>query len=184
MAREVPNITRIGIRIATLERLNIPIDEIVEDLPIPKRSEKKANVDYRDNKHASSAELMHDQGFIPEDDWELLTGGKYGRRIEIDNVIAYATAEKFWKEFVLPNFAGLFKTANYNLSLEKVVYVTLPNLNLLNNLAERIGTIAAADEVAKIESEHADYDISTKGFIEEIEVIEKDRPHRYNRHVI
>ena len=36
MAREVPNITRIGIRIDTLERLNVPIDEVVEDLPKPK----------------------------------------------------------------------------------------------------------------------------------------------------
>lgn len=41
MAREVPNITRIGIKMDTLEGLNIPIDEVVEDLPKPKGSEKK-----------------------------------------------------------------------------------------------------------------------------------------------
>ena len=46
---------------------------------------------------------MYDNGLIPEEDWELLTGGKYGRRIEIDNVIAYVGAERFWNEFILPS---------------------------------------------------------------------------------
>jgi hypothetical protein len=46
-------------------------------------------------------------------------------------------------------------------------------LNLLNKLAEKAGTIAAADEVDKIETEHLDYDISTKGFIEDIEEAEE-----------
>ena len=53
-------------------------------------------------------------------------------------------------------------TADYNLSLKKETYVTLPNLNLLNKLAEKAGTVAAANEVEKMESEYADYDISTK----------------------
>ena len=65
MAREVHNLTRIGIRIQTLERLNVSIDEVVEDLPKPKGSEKKANVDYRANKHATTAEQMYDNGLIP-----------------------------------------------------------------------------------------------------------------------
>ena len=121
---------------------------------------------------------MHDNGLIPEEDWELLTGGKYGRRIEIDNVIAYVGAERFWNEFILPSFQELFDTADYNLSLKKIAYVTLPNLNLLNKLAEKAGTIAAADEVEKIESEYADYDISTKGFIEDIEAVEKENTKR------
>lgn len=178
MAREVPNITRIGIRIDTLERLNVPIDEVVEDLPKPKGSEKKVNVDYRANNHATTAEQMYHNGLIPEEDWELLTGGKYGRRIEIDNVIAYVGAERFWNEFILPSFQELFDTADYNLSRKKVTYVTLPNLNLLNRLAEKAGTVAAADEVEKIESEHADYDISTKGFIEDINAFEKESTKR------
>ena len=62
------------------------------------------NVDYRANNHATTAEHMHDNGLIPEEDWELLTGAKYGRRIEIDNIIAYAGAERFWNEFILPSF--------------------------------------------------------------------------------
>ena len=36
MAREVLNITRIGLRMDTLGGLNVPIDEVVEDLPKPK----------------------------------------------------------------------------------------------------------------------------------------------------
>lgn len=178
MAREVPNITRIGIRVDTLERLNIPIDVIVEDLPKPKGSEKKVNVDYHANNHATTAERMYNNGLIPDTDWELLTGGKYGRRIEIDNVIAYVGAERFWNEFVLPSFQELFETVDYNLSLKKVVYVALFNLNQLNELAEKAGTIAATDEVAKIESEHIDYDISINGFIEDIDSIEKENTKR------
>lgn len=178
MAREVPNIARIGIRVDTLERLNVPIDEVVEDLPKPKGSEKKVDVDYHANNHATTAEQMHNNGLIPEEDWELLTGGKYGRRIEIDNVIAYVGAERFWNEFVLPSFRELFETVDYNLSLKKVVYISLSNLNQLNELAEKAGTIAAEDEVDKIESEHANYDISTNGFIEDIDVVEKENTKR------
>ena len=178
MAREAPNVTRIGIRIDTLERLSVPIDEVVEDLPKPKGSEKKVNVDYRANKHATTAERIYDNGLIPEEDWEMLKGGKYGRRIEIDNVIAYVGAERFWNEFILPSFQERFDTADYNLSLKKEAYVTLPNLNLLNKLAEKAGTIVAANEVENTESEHADYDISTKGFIEDIETVEKENTER------
>ena len=144
MAREVPNITRIGIRVDTLERLNVPIDEVVEDLPKPKGSEKKVDVDYHANNHATTAEQMHNNELIPEEDWELLIAGKYGRRIEIDNVIAYVGAERFWNVFVLPSFQELFETADYNLSLKKVVYVALSNLNQLNELAEKAGTIASS----------------------------------------
>ena len=46
-------------------------------------------------------------------------------------------------------------------------------MNLLNKLAEKAGTIVGADEVNKIETEHIDYDISTKGFIEDIEEVEE-----------
>jgi hypothetical protein len=46
-------------------------------------------------------------------------------------------------------------------------------LSLLNKLAEKAGTIVAADEVNKIESEHFDYDISTNGFIKDIEEVEE-----------
>jgi hypothetical protein len=178
MAREVPNMTRIGIRMDTLEQLNVPIDEVVEDLPKPKGSEKKVNVDYRANNHAATAEQMHDNGLIPDDDWELLTGGKYGRRIEIDNVIAYVGAERFWNEFILSSFQALFDTVDYNLSRKKIKYVMLPNLRLLNELVEEAGTVAAAPEEEKIDSELADYDISSNGFIEDIEALDMENTKR------
>jgi hypothetical protein len=54
----------------------------------------------------------------------------------------------------------------------------LPSLNITNKLAEKTGTIAAADEVDKIEAEHVDYDISTKGFIEDIDAVEKENTKR------
>lgn len=187
MAREVPNITRIGIIMDTLERLNVPIDEVVEDLPKPKGSEKKVNVGYRANNHAATAEQMHDSRLIPEG--ELLTGAKYGRRIEIDNVIAYVGAERFWNEFVLPSFQALFDTVDYNLSRKKIKYVMLPYLRLLNELVEQTGTVAAASEEEKIESELADYDISINGFIEDIEALDMDNTKRIenkefeNRHI-
>jgi hypothetical protein len=178
MASEVPGITRIGIRIVTLERLSIPIDEVVEDLPKPKGSEKKVNVDYRANNHATAAEWIYNDGLIPEEDWELLTSGKYGRRVEIDNVIAYVGAERFWNGFILPCFQELSAKADYTLSLKKVVYVSLRNLNILNKLAEKAGTTAAADEVNEIVSEHFDYDFSTKRFIEDIEEVEEANTRR------
>jgi hypothetical protein len=51
-------------------------------------------------------------------------------------------------------------------------------IKLLNELAEKAGIIAAADEVEKIESDHADFDISTKGFIDDIDEIEKRNEER------
>jgi hypothetical protein len=59
MANEVSGISRIGIKIDTLERLSISIDEVVEDLPKPKGSEKKVDVDYRANNHATAAERIY-----------------------------------------------------------------------------------------------------------------------------
>jgi hypothetical protein len=56
--------------------------------------------------------------------------------------------------------------------------VALSNLNQLNELAEKAGTIAAAEEVDKIVSEHIDYDILTNGFIEDIDAIEKVNTNR------
>jgi hypothetical protein len=124
---------------------------------------------------------MYDNGLISEEDWELVTSGKYGRRIEVDNVIAYVEAERFWKESVIASLAELFNTADYNLSLKNVEYVMLPNLRLLNKVAEKAGAIAAADEVNKLKQDYTDYDISTKGFIEDIDAIEKENTKRIEK---
>jgi hypothetical protein len=170
MAWEVPDIARIGIKVETLEKLNILIEEVVEDLPKPKNS--KGVKGYRDSRHAATAEKMYNDGLIPYKDWKLLTGGRYGRRIEIDNVIAYAGAEKFWNEFILSNFKELFSRVNYSLSMKIVSYVSLSNLVQLNGLAEKIGTIIASDKANTIESEYSNYDLESKGFIKDIKMAE------------
>jgi hypothetical protein len=181
MTREMPNITRIGMKLDTTERLNVPIEEVAEDLPRPKSGQKKESVDYRANNHATATEQMYDDGLVPEEDWKLLIGRKYGRRIEIDNVIAYVGAEKFWNEFILPSFQELFNTADYSLSLKKVECVMLPNLSALNELAEKAEIKAAADEAHKIDSEYADYEISIKGFIDDISKVEKKNDERIEK---
>lgn len=84
----------------------------------------------------------------------------------------------FGGECILPSFQALFNTGDYNLSHKKIEYVMLPNLRLLNKLVEKAGTAAAAAEVEKIESELADYDISTKGFIEDIEILDMENTKR------
>jgi len=178
MAREVPNVTRIGIKIETLQTLKVPIGEVAEDQPRPKNSKNKNDVDYHNVKHATTTEQMYDGGLIPEDDWELLIGGKYGRRVEIDNVIAYTGAERFWKEFILPSFEELSDEVDYNLSLKKIVYVTLPNLDITNKLMERRGTQTAADEVNGIESEYASCNIFMSGFIDDIDAVEEENSER------
>jgi hypothetical protein len=169
MAGKVPNIPRIGINLDTLKRLQIPLDEVIEDLPKPKGSTGKLDVDYHANKHATTAKEMYNQELIPHNDWELVTGGKYGRRIEIDNVLAYVGAERFWNEFVLPSFKQLFKTANYNLSLSKLEYVELPALRRLNELSQKKCKVLAEERVEKIESKYKKFE----GFIPDIAEEEK-----------
>jgi hypothetical protein len=170
MAREVPDIARIGIKVETLEKLNISIEEVVEDLPKPKNS--KGVKGYCDSRHAATAEKMYNDGLIPCKGWKLLTGGRYGRRIEIDNVIAYAGAEKFWNEFILPSFKELFSRVNYCLSMRMISYVSLSNLVQLNELAEKVGTIIASNKANTIESDYSNYDLAARGFIKDIKVTE------------
>ncbi len=169
MSGKVPNIPRIGIDLHTLKRLQISLDEVTEELPQPKGNTSKIDVDYHANKHATTAKEMHSQELISHNDWELLTGGKYGRRIEIDNVLAYAGAERFWKEFVLPSFKQLFKTGNYNLSLSKVKYVELPTLRQLNDFAQKKCKALAEEKVEEIESKYKKFE----GFIPDISEEEK-----------
>lgn len=57
----------------------------------------------------------------------------------------------------------------------------LPNLRLMNELVGQTGTVAAASEEEKIESELADYDISTNGFIEDIDAVEMENTKRIEK---
>jgi 5S rRNA maturation endonuclease (ribonuclease M5) len=95
MAYLVPNIPRIGITLQTLKRLGLELNtDILEELPQPKvKNPKKHRVlTYLNNTHASTAKLKYEQGLISKEDWKIMSGGKYGRRIEIDNVLAAAGA--------------------------------------------------------------------------------------------
>jgi len=84
IAGKVPGIHRIGITLDTLQALGIPISEVAEDL-----SE-------RVNKHTDAVKKLYlVDRIIAEKDWNFLNSGKYGKRIEIDNVLAYVGAERF-----------------------------------------------------------------------------------------
>lgn len=87
IAGKVLNISRIGITLDTILELGIPISEVAEDLP------------ERINKHADAVERLYLDGFISEKDWNFLNSGKCGRRAEIDNVLAYVGAERFWRDY-------------------------------------------------------------------------------------
>jgi hypothetical protein len=76
IAGKVPDMRRIGITLDTLQALGIPISEVAEDL-----SE-------RVNKHTDAVKKLYHDGTIAEKDWNFLNSGKYGMRIEIDNVLA------------------------------------------------------------------------------------------------
>ena len=92
---------------------------------------------------------------------------------EIDNVIAYVGAERFWNEFILPSFAKLFTSADYNPSLNIIEYVIPPQLKTLNELTQKWGTSAAVEAVQNAKSEYANYDISSQGFISDITTEER-----------
>ncbi len=183
MWRKIPNIHRIGITLKTLRTLGIQLNnDIAEDLSRPKGTERKANVTYLDNKHASAAKEMYENGLISEEDWKFIRGGKYGRRIEIDNVIAAAGAESFWKNLILASFRELFETAPYTMSLKIPECVTLPNLQQLNDCAEAHCKATNKDKLDEIESEYEDYNIRENGFIEDVTIEEKDIADRIEKH--
>jgi len=88
--------------------------------------------------------------------------------VEIDNVIGYIGTQRFWNEFILPSFAKQFTSADYNLSLNRVEYVILPQLKLLNELTQKKGISAAIEAVQNLESEYSNHEISSQGFISDI----------------
>ena len=116
IAGKVLNIPRIGITLDTIQELGIPISEVAEDL-----SE-------RINKHADAVKRLYLHGFKPGKDWNFLNGGKCGRRAEIDNVLAYVGAERFWQEIVIKKLGGLFPRRDYRRSIYVPEFITPPEL--------------------------------------------------------
>jgi hypothetical protein len=152
IAGEVRDLPRIGIAIESLEKLGIPIEEVAEVLP-------------KDSPHKTLVKRLHYQGLIPEQDWEILNSGEHGKRVEIDNVIGYIGTQRFWDDFILPCFAKQFTSADYNLSLNRIEYVILPQLKVLNELTQKKGNSVVMEAVQNVESEYSNYDISSQGFI-------------------
>lgn len=99
------NIRRIGITLDTIQELGIPISEVAEDMP------------KRVDKHADAVKRLYLDGFISKKDWNFLNSGKCGRRAEIDNVLAYVGAERFWQETVIKKFGELFPSRDYRRSI-------------------------------------------------------------------
>lgn len=174
MANVVPNIYRIGIMLETLRILGITLTDegILEALPRPKGTENKQNITYLNTKHATTAKAMYVEGLISEEDWEIMSSGQYGKRIEIDNVIAASGSESFWKDFILPSYAERFGAADYTMSLKRIEFVVSPNLQSLNEIAETYNKKINKPENEKIDSEYNNYDLSKNGFVEDIDVEE------------
>ena len=185
MANLVPNIPRIGITLQTLKKLGLELNpDILEELPQPKvKNPKKHQVlTYLHNTHASTAKLMYEQGLIRNEDWKIMSGGKYGKRIEIDNVLAAAGAEKFWKDFILASFKELFETVPYPMTLNIPDYVILPKLQLLNDCVETNCKATNKDKLDEINSEYNDYNLKENGFIEDVTAEEGDITDRIEKH--
>ena len=116
IAGKVPDIPRIGITLDTLQELGIPLSEVAEDL-----SE-------RVNKHTDAVKKLYIDGFVAEKDWNFLNSGKCGKRVEIDNVLAYVGAESFWQEVVIKKFGELFPRRDYIRSIDVPQHITPPEL--------------------------------------------------------
>jgi hypothetical protein len=185
MANLVPNIPRIGITLQTLKQLGLELNpDILEDLPQPKVKNPKMHkvLTYIHNIHASTAKLMYEQGLISKEDWKIMSGSRYGKRIEIDNVLAAAGAERFWKDFILASFKELFETAPYTMTLKIPKYVMLPNLHLLNDCVESNCKAANKDKLDEIDSEYDNYNFKENGFIEDVIAEEEDITDRIEEH--
>ena len=130
IASKVPKVPRIGITLQTLKRLRIPLEEVAENL-----SKKSAHAD-KVTEAFSKGDIK-----ITEDDWTFLNGGDYGRRIEIDNVIGYVGAKRFWEDFIIKDFRSLFPLHDYTRSIDIPEYVVPMPLQKLNDLVRHTGTM-------------------------------------------
>ena len=119
---------------------------------------------------------------ICKEDWEIMSGGKYGKRIEIDNVLAAAGAEKFWKDFILAGFRELFETVPYPMTLNIPDYVILPNLQILNECVKANCKATNKDKLDEIDFEYDDYNLKENGFIEDVTAEEGDITDRIEKH--
>ncbi|MGB8937547.1 MAG: hypothetical protein WCC17_20850 [Candidatus Nitrosopolaris sp.] len=152
IAGKVLNISRIGITLDTIQELGIHISEVAEDL-----SE-------RINKHADAVERLYLDGFISEKDWNFLNSGKCGRRAEIDNVLAYVGAERFWQEVVIKKLDELFSSKDYRRSIYVPEHITPLELQATIDFVHREIKDILKPEYEKNMSKLKNYD----GFISDV----------------
>jgi hypothetical protein len=153
IAGKVPHIPRIGITLETLHTLQIPISVVAEGL-----TER--------NKHAEAVEKLYLDDFIAKKDWDFVSshGSRYGGRIEIDNVVAYTGAKKFWQDFVVKRLGDLFPSRDYRRSVKIPESITPPVLqDIIDSVYEKSKEYLKPER-EKIVSQLQSYD----GFIENI----------------
>lgn len=121
-------------------------------------------------------------GLISEEDWRIIAGGKYGQRIEIDNVIAAVGAERFWKKIILASYEDLFDTADMTMSLKQIDYVALSRVQLLNECVETHCKANNKSKIEEIDSEYNNYNYLENGFIEDIDAEESEISDRIEEH--
>jgi hypothetical protein len=143
MASKVRDIIpRIGITLKTLRRLKTPIDKVSEVVPKKSGHRKSAKLLYeggwKKDKEAGG-DVYIKGGYIPKEDWDFLSGGIFGQRIEIDNVIGYVGAERFWEEFIMAEFRGLFPDSDITRSVDVPEYVMPKCLEELNEKVKKKG---------------------------------------------
>ena len=119
--------------------------------------------------------LMH--GFIVEKDWNFLNSGKYGRCIEIDNVLAYVGAERFWQEIVIKKFGELFPRRDYRRSIDVPESITPPMQATIDFVHGQVKDLLKL-EYEKSMSKLKNYE----GFI--MDVAQKEYAIRYRMHEI
>jgi len=153
IAGKVPDIPRIGITLETLQTLQIPISEVAEELT------------ERNNKHSDAVKELYLDDYIAEKDWCFVnSSSKHGRRIEIDNVLAYVGAEKFWQDFVVKRFGELFPSRDYRRSINIPEYITPPILQgTIDSIHQKV------KDFFKPECEKIMYKLkSYRGFIDDV----------------
>lgn len=153
IAGKVPDIPRIGITLETLQTLQIPISEVAEELT------------ERNSKHSDAVKELYLDDYIAEKDWYFVnSSSKHGRRIEIDNVLAYVGAEKFWQDFVIKRFGELFTSRDYRRSINIPEYITPPILqDTIDSIHQKV------KEFLKPECEKIMYKLkSYRGFIDDV----------------
>ena len=128
--------------------------------PLIKVSTVSVRLESNNNNDAVKELYLDD--YIAEKDWYFVnSSSEHGRRIEIDNVLAYVGAEKFWQDFVIKRFGALFTSRDYRRSINIPEYITPPILqDTIDSIHQKV------KEFLKPECEKIMYKLkSCRGFI-------------------